>query len=172
MPHLIEPSADEHLRVSFLEAMREFEAATGRADAGGLSVADLEGETCLTHHTEGLRDGTALRPGTEPLRCCEWWWVDDEPDGLVYLGRAALTRYPARGHGHLMVSVRPSRRGEGHGTAILTSALPIARAYGADPVRLAADKADMAARRMIEKCGGQLEHEHGSQRRYRFTAST
>jgi predicted acetyltransferase len=159
MPHLIEPQADQHLRVSFLEAMREFEVTRGHADAGGLTIKDLEGTSCLTHYTAGLRNGTSRRPGTAPLRCCEWWWVEGGPDGPTYIGRVALRHHAAPNESHLRVSVRPSRRREGHGTAILQAVLPIAKGHGVDPIRLVAADDDIAGRKMIKACGAALEHQ-------------
>lgn len=168
MPYLIQPSADARLRPSFLEAMREFETTTGRADAGGLTVRDLEGATCLRHYSTNLREGTSMRPGTAPLKCCEWWWVDGGPDEMTYIGRVSLTHTPAPGQGHLRVSVRPSRRREGHGTAILKRALPFAEASRVKQVRAYADTHDMAARKMIAKCGGHLQAQQGGRLLYLF----
>lgn len=115
-PYLVQPTAD--LRETYLEAMREHLQVDGAPDAGGLTMSDLEGETCLIHYTEGLRDGTALRPGTRPLEGCEWWLVEAADGGLVYLGRVSVRVHPGRRHGHVEVAVRPSRR-QGHGARLL-----------------------------------------------------
>jgi hypothetical protein len=87
MAYLIQPSDDVALRASFLEAMAEHESVDGKPDADGLTMADLNGRTCLTHYSEGLRDGTALRPGVEPLRSSVWWYVWGDGDAQTYLGR-------------------------------------------------------------------------------------
>src|SRR5437868_14733531 len=84
---LMQPS--EALRDTFLEAMAEHDTADGKPDADGLTMADLRAGDCVDCYVSGLVDGTALRPGTEPLRPTVWWYVTDTPRGRQYLGRVA-----------------------------------------------------------------------------------
>lgn len=169
MAYLIQPAADPEIRASFLAAMREFEAERGYADAGGLTVEDLSGDSCLTQYTQNLREGTSLRIGTEPLRTCEWWWVEPSYDhALDYLGRGCLRHHPRRGASHLLVSVRPSRRREGHGTAILAVLLHLAYSSGINPARAICSEEDAAARKMIVACGGVIDQHENGWLRYRL----
>lgn len=153
--YLIQPT--EALRETYLEAMREHQAVDGAPDAGGLTMDDLEGETCLACYTEGLRDGTAMRPGTRPLEGCEWWLVEPGPDGgLVYLGRVSVQAAAGRRYGHVEVAVRPSRRRQGHGARLLRMGLDIARERGVTVARLAVPENNVPARRLVEQAGGTL----------------
>jgi GNAT superfamily N-acetyltransferase len=170
--YMIQPTAD--LRVTFLEAMREFVAETGTTDADGHPMAELESPEFLESYTRELRDGTCLRAGVEPLRCCEWWLVEsglgtsdsaDTSDGSggpgdragpSYVGRVSLRHHPARALGHLDFAIRPSRRREGHGTALLALALPISRANGVPAPVLVCEEGNIAGRKVIEANGGRL----------------
>jgi predicted acetyltransferase len=166
MPYLIAPTgADPALRASYLQAMQEYEDHDGYRDSG-LSITDLQTGDCLENHTRTLREGTSMRPGVTPLRPCEWWWVEATATGTAYLGRAALRHHPEPGTGHLHVTIRPSRRRQGHGRALLTAALPIARSHGINPILLACPAADIAARHMIEACGATLKEQAGDRSTY------
>jgi predicted acetyltransferase len=171
--YMIQPTAD--LRATFLEAMREFVAETGSTDADGHSMAELENPEFLESYTRELRDGTCLRAGVEPLRCCEWWLVEPlaEPGdaaGPGYVGRVSLRHHPARGLGHLDFAIRPSRRREGHGTGLLALALPISRANGVPEPLLVCDEGNVAGRKVIEANGGRLVTVKAGRVRYRITA--
>lgn len=166
--YLITPCpGDFSLRASFLEAMWEFEAETGHADAGGLSVADLESGDCFENYATGLRDGTSLRRGTRPLHTADWWWCERSPGGEVtYLGRASVCHFLEPGGANLNFAIRPSRRGQGHGTALLAAVLPIARARGVHPAYVICDDTNTAACHVIEACGGVEMHHPAGGRRY------
>jgi predicted acetyltransferase len=167
--YMVQPTAD--LRATFLEAMREFDDETGTTDAIGHTMGQLEKVRFLEDYTRGLRDGTCMRAGVEPLRCCEWWLVEPGPDGPVYLGRVSLRHHPGRGWGHLDFAVRPSRRREGHGTALLALALPIARANGVPVPVLVCDESNLAARKVIEANGGRLTKVDAGRAWFRVPAS-
>lgn len=97
------------------------------------------------------------------------WWIDMHGlDGPDYIGRVAVTRQ-ARGVGDVSVSVRPSRRGQGHGSAILAAALPVAFGRGIDSVFLSLvdETQDLPSPPVIEACGGIPES--SDQTRFRFT---
>lgn len=172
MAYLIQPSDDVALRASFVEAMAEHESVDGRPDADGLSVADLSGRTCLTHYSQGLRDGTALRPGTEPLMSTVWWYVRRDGERRAYLGRVSLrhhlvTALLGQSGSQLWVTVRPSMRRQGLGRALLTAALPIARAYGITRAIVEIAQNNEAARRLIEAAGAQPVGHRPTERRAR-----
>ncbi|MGI5165120.1 GNAT family N-acetyltransferase [Spirillospora sp. CA-253888] len=173
---LIQP--DAKLRDSFLEAMAEHDAVDGRPDADGLTLADLRSGDCVDCYVSGLIDGTALRPGTEPLRCTAWWYVTDTPQGRRYIGRASLRHHPATSTlgefgSQLWVTVRPSERRQGYGRALLSAALPFARANGIEDAVIELDRTNEVGRRLIESLGAQqIAHRPAEQRgrhRYRLT---
>jgi predicted acetyltransferase len=167
--YLIKPTAgNRSLRASFLDAMREFEAQTGHADAGGLSIADLEAGDCFESYCKTLQDGTSMRPGTEPLRTADYWWCEPSPVGdVTYLGRASLRHHVSPSSGaNLDYAIRPSRYGQGHDAPLLAAVLPIARSHGINPVIMICDDSDIAARDAIEECGGIQQHHIQNKRRY------
>jgi predicted acetyltransferase len=162
--YLIQPTDDTALRPSFLEAMTKHEAIDGKPDADGLTLADLRGNTCLTHYTEGLRDGTALRPGTEPMTQTVWWYIEGTGDGREYLGRVSLRRYPVteplgEPGSQLWVTVRPSRRRQGLGRRLLAVACQFARTQGITTAVVEIADGNKAGRRLIETTGARpIEH--------------
>ncbi|GAA2113659.1 GNAT family N-acetyltransferase [Actinomadura alba] len=160
---------DAALRATFLEAMAEHHATDGKPDADGLTLADLRTADCVDSYVEGLVEGTALRPGTEPLRPTVWWYVADLPERRHYLGRVSVRHYPATSSlgesgSQLWVTVRPSARREGHGHALLTAALPFARANGITEAVIELDRSNEAARRLIEPAGARPVAHHPAER--------
>jgi hypothetical protein len=113
MAYLTAPSDDPHLRLSFMAAMREYEAQDGKADADGLSVRDLSSRSVQAGYARDLRDGINLRAGTV------YWWCELGEDGPEYLGRVTFTA------GRPEYSVRPSRRGERHEETMAEAVAPI-----------------------------------------------
>lgn len=149
------PGDDAHLLKSFMEAMIEFESEDGAADADGLSVADLASVSVRGGYARGLCDGTSMRPGRELLASgTVLWWCEHGPDGPEYIGRIAMRHTPLPGRGHVEFAVRPSRRRQGHGTAMLGTALPILHGRGIDPVLITCRYDDIAAGKVIEANGG------------------
>ena len=102
--------------------------------------------------------------------CTTLWYVE----GPVYLGRLAirhrLTPALLETGGHIGYDVRPSARRRGHATAMLRSALPVARGLGIDPALVTCDTGNVASRRVIEANGGVLEDERKG--KLRFWVST
>lgn len=114
MAYLMAPSDDPHLRMSFMEAMREHEAEDGKADADGLSVRDLSSRTVQSGYARGLRDGINLKAGLV------YWWCESGWDGPAYIGRITFIGDQPQ------YSVRPTRRGEGHEADMAEAVRPIA----------------------------------------------
>jgi GNAT superfamily N-acetyltransferase len=89
------------------------------------------------------------------------WWVRGED----YLGRVAirhhLTEDLLREGGHIGFEVRPSARRQGHATAMLAAALPVAASLGIELAHADCDVDNTASRRVIEKNGGRIEREQG-----------
>jgi predicted acetyltransferase len=61
-----------------------------------------------------------------------------------------------RWNSHVGYSVRPSYRGRGLGTAMLTDACGFARSFGMTCLELTCDTKNPSSRRVIEKNGGEL----------------
>jgi predicted acetyltransferase len=72
--------------------------------------------------------------------------------------------------GHIGYDVRPSARRQGHATAMLAAALPIAAGLGIDPALITCDVDNRASRRVIERAGGALVSQ--SPRTLRFHVPT
>jgi predicted acetyltransferase len=149
---------DAALRDSFLEAMAEHHEVDGQPDADGLTLADLRTGDCVDSYVTGLVEGTALRPGTEPMHPTVWWYVANLPQGRQYLGRVSVRHYPAtrslgESGSQLWVSVRPSARREGHGRELFTASLPFARANGIATAVIEIHRSNEAAQLLIEPAG-------------------
>ena len=89
---------------------------------------------------------------------------------MEYLGRLAIRhrlnqRLLDRG-GHIGYDVRPSARRQGHATAMLAAALPVARSLGIGPALVTCDQANAASRLVIEANGGVLEDQRGRELRF------
>ena len=116
--------------------------------------------------------GVNLKEGWVP--CTHRWLV--EPNGAV-VGVTRLrhhidTPFLASEAGHIGYDVAPSSRGKGYGVLALEVALREARRLGIDRVLLVADESNAASRRVIERCGGELEavvfSQHWNQRVCRY----
>ena len=100
------------------------------------------------------------------MPCTTLWWVD----GSAYLGRIAirhrLTPALREVGGHIGYDVRRSARRQGHATAMLAAALPVAAALGIDPALVTCDDTNVASRKVIEANGGVLEDERAGVLRF------
>ena len=161
MPELIVP--DIRLKESFLSAMAEF-AAEGRTGDGSGIGNDLVKWTGRWESDAGFAEYVAERVAerdgpvkSDWVHCTNLWWAE----GDEYIGRMSirheLNYWLREVGGHIGYDVRRSRRGEGHATAMLAAALPIARALGIDPALLTCDDDNLPSRRVIERNGGVLE---------------
>src|SRR5688500_243731 len=130
MGWLIAPDAG--LRVSFVAAMDEF-AAEGRAGGRTMVGADLtehgerwHSEAGFAAYLAAVRAEEDAPRGTGFVAQTTRWWVEDGE----YIGRVSvrhrLTEELRRLGGHIGYDVRRSRRREGHATAMLGAALPLA----------------------------------------------
>lgn len=178
VPRLVPPTTIVH--ASFLSAMAEFRAE-GRGGAENDSMIGHEMQTFGTawatpasfaDYVEQLQ-AQSLPDSPRPagrVPCTTLWYVE----GPVYLGRLAirhrLTPALLETGGHIGYDVRPSARRRGHATAMLRSALPVARGLGIDPALVTCDTGNVASRRVIEANGGVLEDERKG--KLRFWVST
>ena len=170
MPALITPDVD--LKDSFLAAMAEF-ADEGRAGDGSGIGSDLVRWTGRWESDEGFAAYVAEKVGErehvdnpEWVLCTNLWWVDDGE----YVGRMSirheLNHWLKEVGGHIGYDVRRSRRREGHATAMLAAALPIARELGVASALVTCDVDNIGSLRAIEHNGGVLEDERKGKLRY------
>lgn len=174
MPELVVPTTVVH--ESFVVAMKEF-AAEGRGDladsssigrdirerANGWSDAASFAQYVDAVVAESLPDSP--RPGGH-VPMTTLWWVD----GGVYLARIAirhrLTAWLLEQGGHIGYDVRPSARRQGHATAMLRAALPIAAGLGIPNALITCDYDNVGSRKVIEACGGVFEDRRADKLRY------
>ncbi|MGO4256782.1 GNAT family N-acetyltransferase [Marmoricola sp. RAF53] len=151
---------DVSLKDSFLAAMAEF-AAEGRTGDGSGLGRDLDEWTGRWESDEGFAEYVAARVAERDTVVDEdWvlntnlWWVDEKG----YIGRMSvrheLNAWLREVGGHIGYDVRRSRRREGHATAMLAAALPVARALGIDRALVTCDVGNVGSRVVIERNGG------------------
>ena len=170
MPELVLPTTS--VRESFLEAMDEFvaEGAENSQTAAWIEYNAPGWQDPATFATfvaavrADAEEGTPRPAGHVP--CTTLWWVDGED----YLGRIAirhrLTDFLREVGGHIGYDVRPTRRREGHASAMLQQALPRAHDLGIDRALVTCDTDNIGSIRVIEHAGGELEDVRGTKRRY------
>ncbi len=177
MAELVRPTT--RLRAGFLDALAECRADSPDADRWlGLTrpspeavvwtqteLTDPEGFGRFVEHQLRCADEDALRPA-EYVPDTLLWWVD----GDRWLGRISirhrLTPVLRDVGGHIGYMIRPSARRQGHATAMLAAALPVAHGLGIDPTLITCDHDNVASRRVIEANGGVLEDRRGVKLRY------
>ena len=175
MPDLVLPTPS--VRESFLEAMDEFVA---EGVEGSQTAAWIE------RHAPGWTEPAAFEAFVAAVRadaeedsprpewhvpCTTLWWIEGED----YLGRIAirhrLNDFLLDVGGHIGYDVRPSRRREGHATAMLRESLRWARGLGIESALVTCDVDNLGSIRVIEAAGGVLEDVRGVKRRYWVTTS-
>ncbi|MCD6640586.1 MAG: GNAT family N-acetyltransferase [Nocardioides sp.] len=170
MPEFVLPTVA--VQASFLRAMEEFRAE-GVSDSQTAAWIDAFGgdwssEAGFARFVAALREDELEETPRAANRvpCTTLWWVD----GAEYLGRLAI-RHRLNDQllelgGHIGYDVRPSRRCEGHATAMLRESLPHARSLGVDPALLTCDHDNVASIRVIESAGGVFEDRRADKLRY------
>jgi predicted acetyltransferase len=168
-PRLMPPDVRWHRSV--LEALDECHAA---GEHGELPLEALADPAEFARYVAALLDDVA-RPGAlaryvaalpggsppeppddEPVPQTVLWWVE----GDEFLGRVSirhrLTRELLYEGGNIGYEVRPGARRQGHATAMLAAALPLAAALGIEEALVDCSVDNDASRRVIEKNGGRL----------------
>jgi predicted acetyltransferase len=173
MPELSSPTA--RVRLSFLAAMAEFESeGRGGAYDDTMIGGEIRGYGPSWTTREGFEEyvrwlrAQALESSPRPegyVPSTTLWWVD----GTGYLGRIAirhrLTPRLREVGGHIGYDVRPSARRQGHATAMLRAALPVARQLNVNPALVTCDTDNVGSRKVIERNGGVLEDQRGDKLR-------
>jgi predicted acetyltransferase len=170
MASLITP--DVRLKDSFLTAMAEF-AAEGRTGDGSGIGRDLERWTGRWETDEGFAAYVAERVAEREsvadadwVLCTNLWWVEGEE----YIGRMSirheLNDWLSEVGGHIGYDVRPSARRQGHATAMLRAALPVAYGLRIHPLLITCDADNVASRKVIEANGGHFTDEREGKLRF------
>jgi predicted acetyltransferase len=173
MPFLTDPAV--RYRDSFLAAVKEF-----RADGEyGVSwfVTDVDDEALYDEAAFEKYVARVLAERTEAgipagfVRMTTLWWIEGEEMLGRLAIRHALTPRLERVGGHIGYDVRPSARRQGHASAMLRAALPIAAGLGITEALLTCDDTNAASRRVIEANGGRLVDEIDGKLRFRVPTS-
>jgi predicted acetyltransferase len=94
------------------------------------------------------------------------WWVE----GDEFLGRVQiwhrLTPFLREVAGQLGYHVVPRHRRQGHATAMLAAALPVAGGLGIECLLITCDADNVGSRKVIEANGGLLEDQLGDKLRF------
>ncbi len=112
---------------------------------------------------EALED--APRPAGRVPQTTLWWTRGDQYYGRLDI-RHRLTPALLEVGGHIGYAVRPSARRQGHATAMLRAALPLARELGIIRALITCDASNEVSRRVIEHNGGVLEDQRGAKLRF------
>jgi len=169
MPELIDPTTD--LRTSFLAAVAEFRTDRDYPtpffvnDVDPPALTDTAAFAAYVTRVLGERDEAAGRAGWFVPMTTLWWAESDQMLGRLAI-RHRLTPALEKAGGHIGYDVRPSSRRQGHATAMLAAALPIARSLGITQALLTVDETNIASRRVIETNGGRFIDTVGEKRRY------
>ncbi|WP_169514744.1 GNAT family N-acetyltransferase [Actinomadura atramentaria] len=139
--------------------MADYAAAGEEPDADGLPLDDLRLGN-LGPYTTSLCVNDGTRYGVDPLRPSVWWYLTGPKGDHDYLGRMAIRHEPVNdilgeAGSQLWISVRPSMRRLGVGTAMLTAAIPLARANGVPHPRIEVRCNNTAAQHFLEHLGAE-----------------
>lgn len=169
MPVLTDPSV--RYRRSFSAAVKEFQADTDYGPSWfvtDIREGELDDESAFEGYVARVvaeRTEAGIVPGFVPMTTL--WWVEGEE----MLGRLAIRHFLIprleRAGGHIGYDVRPSARRQGHATAMLRAALPVAAGLGITEALLTCDDTNVASRRVIEACGGRFVDEIEHKLRFR-----
>jgi predicted acetyltransferase len=150
MLRLVLPDATH--REELLEAAGEMQAC-GEWDISPAALG--ERFNTLIQDLVAARDPRTAPPDVLPYT--DYWLFDDGAwIGLLTL-RPRITNELLRRGGHIGYVIRPSRRRQGYGTALLRLGLEQAKAMGLTRVLLTCDDTNLGSRKVIEANGGQLE---------------
>jgi len=174
MPSLASPHP--RYQQSFLAGAQEIldagetERSTGLTVIGDErhTVEELSNPAAFAKFTQRLKD-LALPETPRPegfVAATTLWWAqgDDYLGGLSI--RHELTDILREFGGHIGYVVRPSARRQGHASAMLAAALPIARSLGIDPALVTCDTTNTGSRRVIESNGGVFEDQREDKLRF------
>ena len=117
--------------------------------------------TDFTAYLQRLTDNARgdMLPAGRVRQTTYWGVANDQIIGCIHL-RHDLTPTLRQIGGHIGYLIRPAKRGQGYGTALLSQTLDRARQMEFTRVLITCDTDNSASARVIEKNGGHL-HEQG-----------
>lgn len=172
MPKLINPSVDFH--DSFLSFWDELDAAGEEAhewlnwggDETNIELADRELFADWVERQISFANTPDDELPSGRVRASTLWWVEDgELLGKLSIRHELNDALFERG-GHIGYIVRPSARRQGHATALLRAALPVAAELGVVSALVTVDDTNVASIKVIEYSGGILDDICHGTRRY------
>jgi predicted acetyltransferase len=153
---LIRPRLD--LEAEFMEMVEEFRRANDPWFERDQSLRDNDFGAYVQWQEKG-ENGVDLPEGYVPWTAL-WLWNDDTGAllGIISL-RHHLTPALERCGGHIGYAIRPSQRGRGYGSVVLSLSLREAANLGLSQVHVHCEVKNAASKRIIEKNGGVLRDE-------------
>lgn len=135
---------------------------------GGSREALADPEVFAAWTAEAVAQATTPDDELAPDRVrntVRWWVDDDEVIGRVSV-RHGLTPHLFEIGGHIGYMIAPHARRQGHATALLRAALPIAAELGIEQALVTCDVDNIASAKVIEANGGVLDDVRHEHRRY------
>ncbi len=120
----------------------------------------LDGQSNFSHYVQRLLDeeqGINLKIGYVP--CSHYWLVNSDKSivGVIRVRHNIDSDFLRLEGGHVGYDIAPAFRKLGHGKTMLKLALLKAKALGLQRVLVTADEDNIASRKIIVSCGGELE---------------
>ncbi|MGM9531295.1 GNAT family N-acetyltransferase [Intestinibacter sp.] len=153
---LVKPTVD--IKQKALDYRNEFFEIGENVINGSALLDELEYEEWLKLTEQNSSKNTVRSDWVEASTFFVVRESDNKIVGMVDI-RHRLNKFLASYGGHIGYSVRPSERKKGYGTQILKMAVEYAKSINIDHVMLACYKENEASRKIILKCGGDLEKE-------------
>ena len=149
---LVKPTAS--LRDAFLDMVADFDQAGEPRYANLLPLLETDFEAYIGG-LENQSAGRNLPDGLVPMSV--FWLVRNghEVVGVVHL-RHRLNPTLEHEGGHIGYHIRPSARGRGYATILLSLAIERLRSFGWSRVLVTCNADNLASARVIEKNGGKL----------------
>jgi predicted acetyltransferase len=111
----------------------------------------------LKKHDDASK-GIGLNPSQVP-QTVYWAYLDGLPIGMAKLRQCGFDEPIAQSDGHIGISIRPSQRKKGYGTALATALLQKAKETGISQIVATINKDNRGSIRTIKKNGGILDGE-------------
>lgn len=153
MSHLIEPTLQ--YKESFVAALEEF--STQNISGFWLYGGDPTNVEEYLRRIELYKHGDGLPKHLVPASTL---WLVDHDEFVGHLNiRHCLNDHLRHLGGHIGYAIRPSKQGQGYGSAMMRLALPVVKQLGIDRALVTCDPDNLASKKIIEKHGGQLQDE-------------
>ncbi len=149
-----------------IEYIREFRECGSEVNgSGGLDRFLAQSQTYEQWLDKVMRDIDVANVPEPRVPALTYFYVREEDDRIVGMVniRLALNDYLRAECGHIGYSTRPSERGKGYATALLSEALRVCARVGITDVIMTCDKDNPASAKVITNNGGVLDAEFFSE---------